>query len=252
MAAVVSPTTPLQAVGNGATDVSFSDLDLCPETIRALHEVKGFEKATAVQGQTLPFILGGADVLARAKTGSGKTIAFLLPALEKLNAGKIDARGDRISVLILSPTRELATQILDETNQLLTFYNDVGAQVVRSKPPKLYLVGNKVDLQHLRQVTEGTHDAFARAQKLEGGFTMSAQSGENVLRVFYQVAAGIAGVKLSAYELAFTDKCLTASVAADDADEGRTDYADQIEAEDMAAEAAKRKRMEQSCGCVIM
>ena len=130
MAAVVSPTTPLQAVGNGATDVSFSDLDLCPETIRALHEVKGFEKATAVQGQTLPFILGGADVLARAKTGSGKTIAFLLPALEKLNAGKIDARGDRISVLILSPTRELATQILDETNQLLTFYNDVGAQVV--------------------------------------------------------------------------------------------------------------------------
>ena len=129
---------------------------------------------------------------------------------------------------------------------------DAGAQVVRSKPPKLYLVGNKVDLQHLRKVTEGTHDAFARAQKLEGGFTMSAQSGENVLRVFYQVAAGIAGVKLSAYELAFTDKCLTASVAADDADEGRTDYADQIEAEDMAAEAAKRKRMEQSCGCVIM
>ena len=132
LAAVASPDTraPPAAVGNGATDVAFADLDLCAETLRALHEVKGFERATAVQGQTLPHILGGADVLARAKTGSGKTIAFLLPALEKLAAGKIDAKGDRISVLILSPTRELATQILDETNALLRFHHGVGAQVV--------------------------------------------------------------------------------------------------------------------------
>ena len=122
--------TVFAAVGNGATDVSFADLDLCPDLLRALTEVKGFERSTAVQGQTLPFILGGADVLARAKTGSGKTIAFLLPALEKLNAGQIDQRGDKISVLILSPTRELATQILDETNVLLTFMKNVGAQVV--------------------------------------------------------------------------------------------------------------------------
>ena len=128
-----------------------------------------------------------------------------------------------------------------------------GAAVVRPSPPKLYLVGNKVDLEHLRKVTEQTHDAFVRSAQLEGGFTMSAQSGENVLRVFYQVAAGIAGVKLSAYELAFTDKCLAATVVDDaDLDEGRTDYADEIEAEDLAAEAAKRKRMEQSCGCWVM
>ena len=132
LAAVVAPETraPPAAVGNGATDVAFADLDLCAETLRALHEVKGFERATAVQGQTLPHILGGADVLARAKTGSGKTIAFLLPALEKLAAGQIDPRGDRISVLILSPTRELATQILDETNALLRFHEGIGAQVV--------------------------------------------------------------------------------------------------------------------------
>ena len=133
LAAMVAPetrATPPAAVGNGATDVAFADLDLCAETLRALHEVKGFERATAVQGETLPHILGGADVLARAKTGSGKTIAFLLPALEKLAAGKIDAKGDRISVLILSPTRELATQILDETNALLRFHPGVGAQVV--------------------------------------------------------------------------------------------------------------------------
>ena len=132
LAAVVAPETraPPAAVGNGATDIAFADLALCAETLRALHEVKGFERATAVQGQTLPHILGGADVLARAKTGSGKTIAFLLPALEKLAAGQIDPRGDRISVLILSPTRELATQILDETNALLRFHEGIGAQVV--------------------------------------------------------------------------------------------------------------------------
>ena len=131
MAAVVAPETraPPAAAGNGATDIAFADLALCAETLRALHEVKGFERATAVQGQTLPHILGGADVLARAKTGSGKTIALLLPA-EKLAAGQIDPRGDRISVLILSPTRELATQILDETNALLRFHEGIGAQVV--------------------------------------------------------------------------------------------------------------------------
>ena len=73
---MVAPETraPPAAVGNGATDIAFADLALCAETLRALHEVKGFERATAVQGQT--HILGGADVLARAKTGSGKTIAF--------------------------------------------------------------------------------------------------------------------------------------------------------------------------------
>ena len=77
---MVAPETRAPAaVGNGATDIAFADLALCAETLRALHEVKGFERATAVQGQTLPHILGGADVLARAKTGSGKTIAFLLP-----------------------------------------------------------------------------------------------------------------------------------------------------------------------------
>ena len=65
--AAVAPETRARpaAVGNGATDIAFADLALCAETLRALHEVKGFERATAVQGQTLPHILGGADVLAR-------------------------------------------------------------------------------------------------------------------------------------------------------------------------------------------
>ena len=116
--------------GNSPATVKFEDLGLCAPSLRALREVKGFERATAVQDQTLPHVLGGADVLARAKTGSGKTIAFLLPALEKLFADR--ARdGASISVLVLSPTRELATQIHEEAKQLLTFHGaGVGAQVV--------------------------------------------------------------------------------------------------------------------------
>ena len=113
--------------------------------------------------------------------------------------------------------------------------------------PKRYLVGNKVDLDHLRVVDEHAHNAFISANQLDGGFTMSAQSGENVLRVFYQVAADVAGVRLSAYELAFTDKCLVATTAAG-VDEGRTDIADEIEAEDAAAMAAAQRN---GCGCVL-
>ena len=113
--------------------------------------------------------------------------------------------------------------------------------------PKRYLVGNKVDLEHLRVVDEHAHDAFIAANELDGGFTMSAQSGENVLRVFYQVAADVAGVRLSAYELAFTDKCLAATTAAG-GDEGRTDIADQIEAEDAAAMAAAQRK---GCTCAL-
>jgi Ras-related protein Rab-28 len=120
------------------------------------------------------------------------------------------------------------------------------------KLPKLYLVGNKVDLIHLRKIDQRQHDKFQKENELDGGFTISAQSGENVLKVFYQVAAASAGIKLSDYELAFTEKCLTASVVQYQ-DEGRTEDADRIEREDMEAAAKARARMEKGgCNCVVM
>ena len=86
------------------------------------------DSATVVQDQTLPPILQGLDVLARAKTGSGKTVAFLLPSIEAMLKGPPPQRGD-VSCLILSPTRELASQIHEEAKSLLTFHN-FNAQVV--------------------------------------------------------------------------------------------------------------------------
>ncbi|KAJ4388238.1 hypothetical protein N0V93_008845 [Gnomoniopsis smithogilvyi] len=78
---------------------------------------------TPVQAETLPHTLTGSDVLAQAKTGTGKTIAFLLPAIQKLisnSARNATPRNGRpVSLLVISPTRELATQIGDEAKRLL-------------------------------------------------------------------------------------------------------------------------------------
>ena len=126
---VANEPNKVPSTGNAPTTVAFADLDLCDESLRALHEVKGYCHATEVQDAVLPHIMAGKDVLARAKTGSGKTIAFLLPVLEKLKRTPPERRGG-ISALVLSPTRELATQIQEECKQLLTFRRDINAQVV--------------------------------------------------------------------------------------------------------------------------
>ena len=130
----VHASAPSFSAGNAPTTVAFKDLGLCDASLRAITRVKKFEFATAVQDQTLPHIMGGQDVLARATTGSGKTVGFLLPAIEALAARAAQSRGraaaGRPRVLVLSPTRELAAQILDEAKALLTFHDGVGAQVV--------------------------------------------------------------------------------------------------------------------------
>ena len=89
--------------------------------MRALTEVMNYRFLTKVQAATLPIILEGKDVLAKSKTGTGKTMAFLLPTIETMlrNASK-DKQA--ISALILSPTRELASQIDVEAKKLTTYH----------------------------------------------------------------------------------------------------------------------------------
>ena len=114
--------------GNVPTTMAFASMGLSKQSMRAITEVCKFTHATAVQDQTLPHITKGVDVLARAKTGSGKTVGFTLPSIELLMKNPETRKGD-VSVLIVSPTRELASQIHVEANQLLTFH-EYGAQVV--------------------------------------------------------------------------------------------------------------------------
>lgn len=86
-----------------------------------------FPLMSEVQAATLGPALTGADLLARAKTGTGKTIAFLLPTLNRILAQKPRAGQDKISCLIMSPTRELALQIEKETEMLLKNVNSGGS-----------------------------------------------------------------------------------------------------------------------------
>jgi len=76
-----------------------------------------FDEATPIQEQTIPIILANNDLIACAQTGTGKTAAFLLPILNK-----IDTNRKSIQALILAPTRELVTQIGDEIKNLTKFY----------------------------------------------------------------------------------------------------------------------------------
>ncbi len=93
--------------------MSFSTLNLHASLSRAIGDL-GFEKPTPIQAEAIPAGLAGRDVLASAKTGSGKTAAFLLPILQRLLA---EQRGTT-RALILTPTRELAAQIAEDAHDL--------------------------------------------------------------------------------------------------------------------------------------
>ncbi|KOO33436.1 hypothetical protein Ctob_012217, partial [Chrysochromulina tobinii] len=103
------------------TEVTFESLQISPLTKKAIAEVMGYAVLSAVQAQTLPVILQGHDVIAKAKTGTGKTIGFLLPTIERL-VNAPPAPAGAIRALAISPTRELASQIREEAEQLLTFH----------------------------------------------------------------------------------------------------------------------------------
>ncbi len=88
----------------------FKSLNLLPSIINAL-EKKGYNTPTPIQSQAIPHLLEGKDILGIAQTGTGKTAAFSLPLLNRLAKNKIKTRPARVRSLILTPTRELASQI---------------------------------------------------------------------------------------------------------------------------------------------
>jgi len=90
--------------------MSFDYLGLRVELLKVL-KAKGYTAPTSIQAQTIPVILGGQDILARAQTGTGKTDAFALPLVEILSRNKGNGRHPR--ALVLAPTRELALQVAE-------------------------------------------------------------------------------------------------------------------------------------------
>ncbi|KAL4644556.1 hypothetical protein ACB092_02G173000 [Castanea dentata] len=97
---------------------SFEELGLDPRLIRALTK-KGIDKPTPIQQVAIPLILEGKDVVARAKTGSGKTFAYLLPLLQKLFTDSGSKNKLAPSAFVLVPTRELSQQVYTEVSSLI-------------------------------------------------------------------------------------------------------------------------------------
>jgi len=99
----------------------FSDLGLSPEVLKAIDKL-GFEQAAPIQASAIPILMAGGDVVGQSQTGSGKTAAFAIPAIEK-----VDTRQRGVQVLILCPTRELAIQVSEEVHKLALFKSGIHA-----------------------------------------------------------------------------------------------------------------------------
>jgi len=139
--------------------VLFSQLDVSEQIIKAAQDM-GFEETTPIQAKAIPVILQGNDIIAQAPTGTGKTCAFGIPAVEG-----IDTKNNKVQVLILCPTRELVIQVAEELAALAKYKEDVrilpiygGQQIdrqmraLRKKPQIIVGTPGRI-MDHLRRET---------------------------------------------------------------------------------------------------
>ena len=101
----------------------FSELGLAPELLKSVENV-GYEIASPIQTAAIPVLLSGRDVVGQSQTGSGKTAAFALPAIQM-----VDITLAKPQILVLCPTRELAVQVAEEVSRLAS-----GKRGVRELP----------------------------------------------------------------------------------------------------------------------
>ena len=99
--------------------IRFEDLELDAKIMRAITDM-GFEAASPIQGQAIPLELQGLDIIGQAQTGTGKTAAFGIPLLQK-----IDPKNKKQQAIILCPTRELAIQVSEEIRRLAKYMHGV-------------------------------------------------------------------------------------------------------------------------------
>jgi ATP-dependent RNA helicase DeaD len=97
----------------------FEEMDLNPQILKAVEEM-GFEEMSPIQVKAIPVLLTGKDVVGQAQTGTGKTAAFGIPLLQKINP-----REKNLQALVLCPTRELAIQVAEEFRKLGLFMHGV-------------------------------------------------------------------------------------------------------------------------------
>jgi len=108
------------------SNIKFEEFDINPKTLESLKEL-GFTTATEIQAKTIPLSLSGADIIGSAKTGSGKSLSFLIPAVETI-ANLKSISGTK--VLVLTPTRELALQLYNLAKDLLMYHKETCALTI--------------------------------------------------------------------------------------------------------------------------
>lgn len=121
--------------------VKFDQLQLDERIIRAITEM-GFEAASPIQAQAIPVVLEGQDMIGQAQTGTGKTAAFGLPLLQK-----VDPKVKKLQAIVLLPTRELAIQVAEEMRRFSKFMHGIKV---------LPIYGGQDIVKQIRSLKDGT------------------------------------------------------------------------------------------------
>ena len=119
----------------------FEELQLDDRIIRAITEM-GFEEASPIQAQAIPVVLEGRDMIGQAQTGTGKTAAFGLPLLQK-----VDPKVKKLQAVVLLPTRELAIQVAEELRRFAKFMHGIKV---------LPVYGGQDIVRQIRALKDGT------------------------------------------------------------------------------------------------
>jgi ATP-dependent RNA helicase DeaD len=125
-----------------ATAPSFAAMNLAPPLLQALEDV-GYEQPSPIQAEAIPALLEGHDLLGQAQTGTGKTAAFALPLLSRLDLARREPQ-----ILVLAPTRELAIQVAEAFQTYARHLKDFHVMPIYG--------GQSYEVQ-LRQLKRGVH-----------------------------------------------------------------------------------------------
>jgi ATP-dependent RNA helicase RhlE len=128
----------------GFSLTKFTDLGLSQPLLDAL-AAKNYSQPTPIQAQAIPTVLTGRDLLGIAQTGTGKTAAFMLPSLDRLAEPRVHPIARRVRMLVLAPTRELASQIAESAR---TYARNINLSVG-------VIFGGTAPMKSVREVARG-------------------------------------------------------------------------------------------------
>lgn len=169
---------------NDMSHLKFSTLTLNPDLLKNIDSL-GYTAMTPIQAKSLPVMLNGTDVIAQAKTGSGKTAAFALALLSNLNVAQF-----AIQAIVLCPTRELADQVAKEIRQLARTIHNIKVLTLCGGMPLGPQIGSLSHGAHIIVGTPGRIEDHLRKQTLtlDHVNTLVLDEADRMLEMGFQTA----------------------------------------------------------------